>query len=101
MNSQSDEPCEGAGGSTRMDSAKLEDLGEDSTDTEGGALRSCSKDLAQEVDDIVLTHSNSNEEIARSRAGDDPNVGVEVPATSIDQDEARIFAMATIVKSRR
>lgn len=54
-----------------MDSPKLEDLGEDPTDTEWSALRSCGEGFTEDVDDVVLTYGNSNEQVARGSARDD------------------------------
>lgn len=74
--SQSDEPCKGAGSRTGVHAAKLEDFGQNSTEPKWYALGCCGEDLAEDVDNVVLTHSYSNKQVPRSRAGDDPNIRV-------------------------
>jgi hypothetical protein len=46
-----------------VDASELEDFGQDATNAERRSLGSSSKDLAEQIDDIVLSDGNCNKEI--------------------------------------
>jgi len=60
---KADEPSERADCSTRVDTSELEHFGKDAADAERRTLRSGDEDLTEEIDDIVLTHGDGNEQI--------------------------------------
>src|ERR1700753_262938 len=64
VDGEADEPSEGTYCSTRVNASELKEFCEDTPDAKRCALRSGGKDLTEEIDNIVLTHGDSNEEIS-------------------------------------